>query len=52
MRLRPRIDAPPAAEIPIEAKPVAGAAAEETILVVEDNEDERAFTTQAPGELG
>jgi PAS domain S-box-containing protein len=48
----PRIDAPPAAELPIETKPVAGAAAEEAILVVEDNEDVRAFTTQALGELG
>ncbi len=48
----PRLDAPPAAERPVATRPAAVALREETILVVEDDEDVRAITTQALRDLG
>jgi PAS domain S-box-containing protein len=48
----PRLDAPPAAERPVATRPPAIALREETILVVEDDEDVRAITTQALRDLG
>jgi PAS domain S-box-containing protein len=48
----PRLDAPPAAKRPAATRPAAVALREETILVVEDDEDVRAFTTQALRDLG
>ena len=48
----PRLDAPPATERPAATRPAAVVLREGTILVVEDDEDVRAFSTQALRDLG